>query len=669
MRLHASDLLLIPKFGISSREIRDIRDLSDLDKRIDFGKNVSDQIARCLAMSDEEFRDFAEESLLFHQAVLQEDEQAIKSLAQTRCDINKTTKERITPLHLACRIASVSLVRLLLSFNADASIVDEYGVSPLHWIVLLPDQDTEQIANMLVMNGAEVEQCMHPEAKRYFDTLGLSLFGGPLTWACLCRNITAIRALIALGAMPGFLYDRGEINFALSMMCHDIFDLLFKVTGTVNLTQKEKENLWSHVGVGLTNDLHRWCIHGSSYEKAHAEIIDQITCVGISFPVYPQSTFSTIGSYTPLARAAMSFNTVLVKEYLDRGANVNDRNWTDNSTALDIAILSCSGSTAGDTKILKTFEVLIDHGASLRSQREALGHGNNLNRRKSILHMLNAPDIPPAVIKLLGNRGNKFINEKHCGLTPLHLMVRDSSNDENDVERVRIFLDCGADPDIESDHGIEGGCCYTAVAEALRSGNWEPANLLLERGCSTDIGVFGGHKHTLAHLLVYTGFRIQGKGGDIDNQKVELLFEKLLIHPNARDRNLINGVDCHQRSPIELVIYFGMVGFAKILAEFECEVDLQGASTVVDWLDYCFQYPPVQFVGTKKHAQDRGFPRYSHSEYRENLIAIRKILIPEVEIPSSWIVMLAESKDTEAINLHQPNSIEILAEIEVEEID
>ncbi|KAF4909734.1 High-affinity methionine permease [Colletotrichum viniferum] len=58
-----------------------------------------------------------------------------------------------SPLLIACRLARVDIVKLLVKKQADASIGDTSGICPLHWLCVLPDSDAGPIAHLLHKQG------------------------------------------------------------------------------------------------------------------------------------------------------------------------------------------------------------------------------------------------------------------------------------------------------------------------------------------------------------------------------------------------------------------------------------------------------------------------------------------------------------------------------------
>ena len=626
LRSRASDCLRIPR---SSR----------------FKECVRDQMAKFRGMARQEFREYVKNIFWFHQAVIHNDKQVIIDLAEAGCDIDTKTLDGLTSLHLACRTANTPLIRLLLSYGADASLNDAVNISLIHWVILLPNHEIPQIADLLVHNGAHIGASLSERKAVYFEILGLKMYGTPLSWACASRNAAAVKTLLNLGEQVGGYnlskheltkIDQG-IRIVTSLLCSDILDILLNESYSLqDLGPEEHEYIWSHVGVGEGNDLQQGCLHGELLDEAYADTTNALIRAGIPFLTHPRATTCIAPVSSPLYRAAISFNATLINKYIDIGADVNERDWRNGETALHGAIQAWSASIATPAKMLKAIAVLIDRGASLEDEQDPPNHRMSVC---SPLHLACTLSAPPCVIRLLANCAKSMVNKKHWGVTPLHrLSSIDSTNNKDTLEHFHILLDNGADLNIESDH--DGGdikCCVTPVAEILRKGDWRIAEMLLNEDCNTNFGVSGGHKNTLSHLIIFEGFEFAiGRR----NGNIEPLFEEFFNHPNVRRRNLLNDVNYRGISPIAMAVAFGVPQCAKILVEHGCDMTLPSGKNVSSFLDNQLEHPP-QFVVDERIVTERTNETarkllMSYSQYRDNLTAIRQMLNPKQQIPHAF---------------------------------
>ena len=509
------------------------------------------------------FYEFAENHFLLHGAVLHQDHDAAEMLLRNGCRINITTSDNLSPLLLACRRADVPLIRLLLSYGADASQNDADNISPLHWIVLLPNSEILDIANSLVNHGANVHTIMNERAPLFFDSLGLKLRATPLWWACACRNHTAVATLLALGADPFHDIDQkktlGCLKISLETVCSDIVALLLpQIDKLHKVTEEEKQQFYVGIGAGSdSNDFQRWCMHGHAYRKAYTDIMDTLTQHKI--PFCPQSRLGHEVTYTPLTRAAMSLNSTYISELLKRGADVNDRDNDTRSTPLSVALASASLLISSTIKALQAIEILIRNGASLKAVSNTRTD-YHMEPGCALRYACQLP-APANIIQLIASSAPIYINERSLlGETPFHVLV--SQIDDDDIEAVHVLLDLGADPNIETEHEQSMKCCLTVTAMAFHGHCWTVPKLLLDRNASTETGIRGGHRQTLAHYLIHWAFQCPSEERMIISD-----LECLLDHPVSEQRNLLDDLDHMGISPVALATLYGLPNIVKIFLE------------------------------------------------------------------------------------------------------
>jgi len=587
---------------------------------------------------------FAERHFLIHQAVLLGQIDTVELLLTLDCDINLQTPDGRTALHLACQIANMPLIDLLLSNGADASKNDARNISPLHWLVLWPSNEICRVANALVTYGADVNSMMLEKAAVFYDCLGLELRATPLWWACLCRNRVAVSELLSLNADVYPLYDKAKqhrpLNIALGTVCCDIVELFFTQTDVLYLIpSKEKELLYNHIGVGFPNEFQRWVIHGDAYEKAYTEVIDLLARYSVELPIHPQATLSPGSTFAPLTRAAMGFNLPLAKALVKRGANVNERDYTNGTTALFQALLSSAAAIAGPTKMLQMVDFLIKSGASVEPESNAPSH--RLAVGEPLLHFACMTSSSVDMIHLITMRAPAHINSKQCGRTPLHHIAAGGIDDEN-VKAFHMLLDLGADPDMETDHRGDGfKCCLTPIAYAVSCGDgWDLTQHLLDHDVSTDIGLRGGHRRTLVHLLINKAFLVLPRQRRGEDTKITSRLENLLNHPVARERDLANKTDCYRISPISSAVTRGLPHCVRILLDVGVKTNvLIKGKTLLQAINH-FQTRPPSFVFGDTELEERRedheydwqkAPYQTISEYTENLREIKSMLVQRLQ--------------------------------------
>ena len=607
------------------------------------GKPIGMQLAHCEGMTDDEFWEHANRYLFLHQAILQDNEQVIADLISRGCDINIQTENGLTPLHLACRLASHSIIYMLLSLKADASLNDNTKVSPLHWIILLPKSEIPHIATLLIQQGAQLGVGYDgADCSYFFDALGLQVTGSPLSWACQSCNATAVEVLssliVQIDCQSSFKLLRCAVAEVLGLLRADIFEIILNASNFLQNSLIDDDQ-WDWIGAGPRNDMQRWCIHGESYNKAHSETADAFLRAGGVIPISPPLSTQRIG-FSPLSRAALSFKHVLVQEYLTRGADVNEREWPSGRTALGQAIVYCAEqSTSNPAMITKTIEVLIDHGASFEREKDP---PKSRKASPSILYLAAMAEyLPLTAFHLLVERAQSFVDEITTsdtfipGYTLLHCVIS-SHPPEGFVERVGILLDYGVNPNIESlhdDHAtVMYSCCRTALSDALNRLHWDVAEILLDRGCSTSTGISGGHRHTVCHLMIWRSYLNQELPPEDANDKVQSIFHKLLDHPIVRSLNLVNEPDFRGNTPLQLAIHLGVPHCVNILLDHGCSLETAtGDEHVMSLLDRLFLHPPLfvydENVNSKPIESHADYlPPRKRSEYKKSLALIYQML-------------------------------------------
>jgi ankyrin repeat protein len=520
------------------------------------------------------FKVFAKQNFFLHQAVASGCCLAVDYLLHLDCNINNEAPGGITPLHLACRLADVTIIDQLVANGADASLEASDNTVPLHWLVLLDEDQVRPVAEALVKSGAVINTLN--SANAYFDELGLEVKGSPFHWACQCCNQNVIEVLLDLGAIPieveglkrplqlGFLHD------PLATVSPEITEVLLRHHDFyLHLDSLHKEGIFYFIGMGGSNEFQRWAMHGNFYSSAYRDILEVLYRYGISLPLKPRATLD-IRYYTPLSRAAISHNFHLMKELLRLGANVNDLSPDPKQntvkirqTALDFAITS-SDIINSPQKVCKVVELLLQHGATTNYVQILPKSGFYL---QTAIHTACTCYASASLIRLLAKASPDEVNEKVGGQTPLHEACM---WDDDALSKVQALTESGADLYIETDHDRKSkkSCCLTALAISLFALNWPVAKYLLEQGSPT---MFGGyHKQSVLHLMVFMAVKSEARNHPRELAALFSTIESLLDHPVARQKDLLNATDFRGNSPVRMAVYFGLPRLLKILLKNRC---------------------------------------------------------------------------------------------------
>lgn len=117
-------------------------------------------------------------------------------------EINSTDNEGNTALLMASRHGHPQLVLHLLAQGADASLANSQGITALHYLSAFRDEDIQTVAQALLDNNASLDARAASRHTLFLDPIYPTPEGTPLAWAVAANNITAVTALVNLGADP-----------------------------------------------------------------------------------------------------------------------------------------------------------------------------------------------------------------------------------------------------------------------------------------------------------------------------------------------------------------------------------------------------------------------------------------------------------------------------------
>lgn len=367
----------------------------------------------------------------------------------------------------AAKTEDISAVRTLLQNKADVNAAGVDGTTPLHWAVRA---ENPEMINLLIRAKANVGA-----ADRYGVT--------PLYLACSLANAVIAEQLLNAGADPNFLDQSGETLLSVATRAHaaDVVAALVKHGANVNAAMQDwkstalmvaiRENDSAIVKILLDNgaDINARTKVGDKPARRPAGAGGGSHGVGIIRSGIPEngSQAPTQGGLTPLLYAARDGRIDMVQSLVAKGANLELAD-ANNITPLQMAIENENIALAryllerganpnskddyGRTPLwlaveLRNLEIGksgtehnngIDRAAALELIRDLIKRGANVNARTT--------DWPPTRRHLMTLGDLSWVNV--IGQTPFYRAAFSA-----DVTTMKLLLENGADPKIETEQG------------------------------------------------------------------------------------------------------------------------------------------------------------------------------------------------------------------------
>ncbi|EXJ89932.1 hypothetical protein A1O3_02999 [Capronia epimyces CBS 606.96] len=243
-----------------------------------------------------------------------------------------------TPLLGAARMGDLVAAKALLDAGADPSIAGKDGSVPLHWLFMFPKSNHEQIARHLGP-ADKAAATVHRRVKfpqRLDAQFPVELFGTPLSFAVATASLSAVEALLKIGASPtadagienSTSWHRSPLELAASLHLHTVLENLLRALGTTDLP----DNLFLRLlGVMTESSIfERRCIHGAATATACQDTVSTICFYPETLPVKPDKTVDDLkaGISAAIARADTEVATALVDEFeagFPHSANIQNR--------------------------------------------------------------------------------------------------------------------------------------------------------------------------------------------------------------------------------------------------------------------------------------------------------------------------------------------------------
>lgn len=140
---------------------------------------------------------------------------------QEMIDINLADVRGDTPLLRACRSGHYFPVMELLEAGANASIANNIGETPLHWLLSFDEKYVQEICRCLARNLPKSGVDAVASEFAYIECAENSFVAGTPLMRAIARNrVDVVRALLDAGAQPLFVFGAGKSALSLAAQLH-----------------------------------------------------------------------------------------------------------------------------------------------------------------------------------------------------------------------------------------------------------------------------------------------------------------------------------------------------------------------------------------------------------------------------------------------------------------
>lgn len=397
-----------------------------------------------------------------HIAVFCNDLKMAKLLVDAKADVNIENYYKNTPLGEAVANNKIEMVKLLIDAKADVN-KNECGNTPLHVSIngINLNQSNIEITKLLIAAKADIN-------------IQNTLKNTPLHEAVSEKNIDMVKLLLAANANVNLENECGAnplLHCLRESRCYFNFsDYFFAQIEIIKLLINAKSNVNLQFLNTYTTDLGKTALHFAVNvnnipavklllaAKANKNIPD---AYGKTALYYAQTQemkdlLNEIGSLsnkeqnmdmdidhqdewgkTQLHRAVWHRDSETVRILINKGANLNIQDQSNNATPLYIAVNS------GDLEIVK---LLLNAKADVNIQ-------NTTDHRSSLHEAVCKNNIE--IVKLLISANANVNTLDQYGNTALHMAIQRNNIEiePNDIEMVKLLIDAKADVNIQNNNG------------------------------------------------------------------------------------------------------------------------------------------------------------------------------------------------------------------------
>ncbi|OGE52472.1 hypothetical protein PENARI_c010G05200 [Penicillium arizonense] len=395
---------------------------------------------------------------------------AVQSLLDAQMEVDVENENAETPLYKAFQAGHANVIEVLLDHGASASRTTRQKITPLHWLFMVPEASIHQIAKRMIEKGANVNAVMEPVVKEnsggFPEKIQILHYpfelphGTPSHWACFFRNMTAMDALISLGANVNAVYHGqdssttplalaayfGETTIAKYLISHGADGTLFDSMKRNTLHGITKYFPDRH-GY-LPHHWHYWIRHGT-WENHLAQMIDLVKAL-VKAGADINAKDKGYPSLTPIAAAADAgvWDGGMICALLDSGADLSESILSAGNTVLHSWVSIIGPRLDYPDSYIPTLQKIVN----------AMPNIDIINRfeEETPLHLLSTiyhpeDEFETACNALLDHSLPANMNAKtRRGETPLSIALETNLNP---IRRGRFLLEKGADPLILKDQG------------------------------------------------------------------------------------------------------------------------------------------------------------------------------------------------------------------------
>lgn len=476
------------------------------------------------------------------------------------------------------------------------------SINPLMLLHTFPLDRMVDVAKMFFKNGADPNADASMSWIQHFDGFPFPLDVPPLSMAIMIRNIRGVRVLLQLGADPlkevgvGMLTKHTALELAISLHLYDVVQVLI-----THIKQKRPQDLSIHIPgtlvaftgyvIGGRDQLLRWLLHGSDYQRACKETLRICMDLGARLNDY------TLTGSTPLLYACCFHpcQKYIIETLLEAGSDPNLQNkngqpplqccmnnWAppeDIHAILKILIASganvdliheahssCSTGVAASFDLTDSLSLLIDRGASISHLDK---HG-----QQPILLALQRGSMESFNIllqKVSENYLSKSISLKElCRFQNLGRLIHNAVDSNIRIRNIELrkkaisgLQGVGVSLDVRDKSDPKRPYARTALAITIEEGNLELATYLLSLSASP----FCRYDKSLKLWCYLNEFLLHSRSKEEDEAISQLQTLLRRTSDVIDEHNLLAIHNWMGLTLVQFAIFIGNVPIIKLLVE------------------------------------------------------------------------------------------------------